>query len=203
VAVVRCLTCEKGTELEENEVLIVLTSKVVRISEVSTENLRALYTGSEGNLQVRPAVDKEQSSEGESASARPEPTPKTEVAVDGSAEVASLSFKPHTLSLRVGETSTLKVNATQVNDLFSLPIRLEYNPKVIRVEDVRHGMLFSQGGEEIAVVQQIDKERGLATVGVTRPPNSGGVSGDGTVLEITLRAVGVGTSELKISGVNA
>lgn len=209
------LTSEKDNDLQENEVLIVLTPRVVRISEIGAANLRALYTGLESNLQLmrapasaKPDADVRPASKGSgtqsgattaagqtSPAAQPGPAPLL--------PKGSLSFEPHSLNLRPGETSVLKLNVHQVEDLFSIPILFEYNPKVISIEEVRHGRFFSDGSEEIALVQQIDKDRGLATISATRPPKSPGVSGDGPLLEITVRAVGPGTSEFKIPSVHA
>ena len=80
---------------------------------------------------------------------------------------------------------------------------MQYDPKVISVEDVRQGGFLSGGQQPIAVVQRVDKERGQAIVSGTRMPNTPGVSGNGTIFGLVVRAVAPGTSTLSILQVNA
>jgi general secretion pathway protein D len=181
--------------------------------------LRALYTGSETNVQLRPVA-----AEREPAGSTPPNSPpiqqkepesaigKGAISGEGSATSgsskdampkAALHFEPSSANLKAGEVLTVKLIADNVDDLYSLPLLLEYDPKVIAVEDVRHGNFLSDGGREIAVVQQIDREQGHAIVSVTRPPNAKGVSGTGTVLEVLIRGLANGTSTLSLPAVNA
>jgi len=88
-------------------------------------------------------------------------------------------------------------------DLFSIPMLLQYDPKVISVEEVRHGGFLSGGTQEIAIVQRVDKERGQAIISATRQPNTPGVNGSGTLVGIVVRGVAPGTSTLSIVQVNA
>jgi general secretion pathway protein D len=90
-----------------------------------------------------------------------------------------------------------------VNDLFSIPLLLQYNPAVISVEEVRHGGFLSGGTQEIAIVQRVDKEHGQAIISATRQPNTPGVSGSGTLIGIVIKALGPGSSNLSIVQVNA
>jgi len=97
-----------------------------------------------------------------------------------------------------------------VNDLYSIPLLLQYNPAVISIEEVQHaqgqngqGGFLSGGTQEIALVQQINKERGQAIISATRQPNTPGVSGSGTLLGVKIRAIGPGSSNVTIVQVNA
>jgi general secretion pathway protein D len=90
-----------------------------------------------------------------------------------------------------------------VNDLFSIPLLLQYNPAVISVEEVEHGAFLSGGTQEIAIVQRVDKEHGQAIISATRQPNTPGVSGSGTLMGIVIKALAPGSSNLSIVQVNA
>jgi general secretion pathway protein D len=90
-----------------------------------------------------------------------------------------------------------------VNDLFSIPLLLQYNPAVISVEEVQHGGFLSGGTQEIAIVQRVDKEHGQAVISATRQPNTPGVNGSGTLIGIVIKALAPGTSNLSIVQVNA
>jgi hypothetical protein len=98
------------------------------------------------------------------------------------------------------QTATVGVMVDIVNDLFSIPFLLQYNPAVISVEEVRHGGFLQAGDQAIAIVLQVDKEHGQAVISATRQPNTPGASGTGTVTEI--KALAPGNSTLSIVQVN-
>jgi hypothetical protein len=105
--------------------------------------------------------------------------------------------------LKAGQTATVGVVVDNVNDLFSIPFLLQYDPAVISVEEVRQGGFLQAGDQEIAIVQRVDKEHGQAIISATRQPNRGGASGTGTILGIVIKALRPGTSTLSIVQVNA
>jgi general secretion pathway protein D len=114
-----------------------------------------------------------------------------------------LRFEPSVISLKAGEVTTVNVLVEDVKDLFSIPMLLQYNPAVISVEEVRHGGFLSGGTQDVAIVQQILKEKGQAIISATRQPNTPGISGNGTLVGIVIRGVAAGTSKLQIVQVNA
>ena len=114
-----------------------------------------------------------------------------------------LRFDPLTMNLSPGQTATLSVAIDNVTDLFSVPMLLQYNPAVISIEEVRHGGFLSDGGQDIAIVQRVDKEHGQAIISATRQPNTPGVNGSGTLLGVVVKALATGTSTLSIVQVNA
>src|SRR5436309_14593206 len=86
-------------------------------------------------------------------------------------------------------TATVGVVVENVNDLFSIPLLLQYNPAVISVEDVRHGGFLSGGTQEIAIVHQHFKDNGQSIISATRGPKTAGVSGCGTLIGIVDNAL--------------
>jgi hypothetical protein len=120
-----------------------------------------------------------------------------------SGQPAQLRFEPRSLSLKAGQTATLGVVVDNVNDLFSIPFLVQYNPAVISVEEVRHGGFLQAGDQEVAVVQKVDQEHGQAIISATRQPNATGASGTGTIIGIVIKALAPGASTLSIVQVNA
>jgi general secretion pathway protein D len=116
---------------------------------------------------------------------------------------ARLRFDPSTVSLKPGETTTISVVADNVQDLFSIPVLLQYDPKIISVEQVNQGGFLSGGTQEIALVQRVDKDRGQAVISATRMPNTPGVNGTGTLFGIQIRALAPGQTNLSIVQTNA
>ena len=116
---------------------------------------------------------------------------------------ATLRFEPGTAALKPGETTTIGVTVQNVQDLYSIPMLLQFNPAVISIEDVRQGGFLSGGTQEVAIVERVDKERGQAIISATRMPNTPGVSGSGTLVGIVVKGLAPGNSQLSIVQVNA
>jgi general secretion pathway protein D len=206
------------TDKQEDEVLIVLTPRIVRIPEWTKANLRPLYSGSETNVQVKreseirapvqqpPATQTQPPASNQNMGAAPTPAPGNTTPAAGAEQgspTAKIRFEPQTLSLKVGQTATIGVVVDNVKDLFSIPLLLQYNPAVISVEEVQHGGFLSGGTQEIAIVHQPFKDKGQSIISATRRPNSPGVSGSGTLIGIVVKALAPGASNLSIVQVNA
>jgi general secretion pathway protein D len=227
IPVMRYLFSGDNTELQENEVLIVLIPRIVRLPDWTRANLRPIYSGTD----TMPATRREIDIKAPTANPNPQITPagtatppvqqvppggvpssgvtNPEVAPGGGAasqpQVSGprMRFEPTTVNLAPGQTATLGIVVENVNDLFSVPMLLQYNPAVISIEEVRHGGFLSGGTQEIAIVQRVDKEHGQAIISATRQPNTPGVNGSGTLLGIVVKALAPGSSNISIVQVNA
>jgi general secretion pathway protein D len=205
---------------QENEVLIVMTPRIVRIPEWTKGNLRPLYSGSESNVQVRRDRDvRTPNAEPTPGVQQPAATPNQSPmgsagnagntgndVVAGAGQVAQgtrIRFEPKSVSLKAGQTSTVGIVVDNVNDLFSIPLLLQYNPAVVSIEEVQHGGFLSGGTQEIAIVSRVDKEHGQAIISATRQPNTAGVNGSGTLMGIVVKGIAPGSSNLSIVQVNA
>ena len=193
---------EQTHEVQEDEVLIVLTPHIVRLPSITAENLRTLAAGTDTNARVY--HDEEQ---GSATPAIPGPSPApptTQTSPQPSApSTAQLHFDPSKAILKAGDSTTLGLAVSNVNDLFSIPLLIHYDPAVIRVEDVRDGGFLSGGDQGIAIVHSIDQAHGQIIISATRKPATPGVNGSGTLLGIVVRGLSPGTSPLQVLQVNA
>jgi general secretion pathway protein D len=209
------LFADNKTDHQEDEVLIVLTPRIVRMPEWTKANLRPLFSGTEASVQVRkesdihapapapqPATPPANSTP---AAVAPAAGPSTgaPAAAEAATQTAKMRFEPQSLSLKPGQKATVGVVIENVNDLYSIPLLLQFNPAVISVEEVQHGGFLSGGTQEIAIVQQVFKDKGQAIISATRQPNTPGVSGTGTLIGIVVKGLAPGLSNLSIVQVNA
>jgi len=223
----RYFTSQENVETEDQEVLIVVTPHIIRIPNITAENLRGIASGTDTNPEIRlesvvmtPPLPAGANGTGTAAAAGtqgattpgvtpgaapgPPGAPATNAPPTGAqTPMGQLTFEPATVALKAGETTTVGVVVQGAQDLYSIPMLMQYDPKVISVEDVRQGGFLSGGQQPIAVVQRVDKERGQAIVSATRMPNTPGVSGSGTIFGVVLRGVAAGSSTLSILQVNA
>jgi general secretion pathway protein D len=231
VPVMRYLFSADNREIQEDEVLMVLTPHIVRMPDWSKANLKAMFSGTDTyvgakrelevkaptanpNPQTMPPAAPAQTPAGPLVPAgapAPAPTPvpgtqPTAPVVVPQAQGATgprIRFEPAALNLTAGQTATIGVIVENVTDLYSVPMLLQYNPAIISVEEVRHGGFLSGGTQEIAIVQRVDKEHGQAIISATRQPNTPGVNGSGTLLGVVVKALAPGTTNLSIVQVNA
>jgi general secretion pathway protein D len=218
----------ENVENEESEVLMVLKPQIVRLPELSAENLKSLSTGTDTIIQVRRGVEAQAPAPAPVQAPAPAPAappaaapspagtppagqgaPGVQVAPPAPAaaapgeRVTKLRFEPAAATVKAGDTTTVGLVVEDVKDLYSLPVLITFNPNVVMVEEIRQGGFLSGGTQPVALVQRVDKERGQAIISAARPPNTGGVSGTGTVLGIVVRGVAKGTSPLSIVQVSA
>lgn len=220
IPIMRYLFSTDAVEHKDDEILIVLTPRVVRMPNITAENLRSIATGTDQNPQIH-YVDDAATAPVPAApvSTQPkQPTTTQGVAVVGTMPPAAatvapvtsaapggpatLRFEPNTISLKPGDTTTVGIVVENVKDLSSIPLLLQYNPAVISVEEVRHGGFLS-ADSQAAIVQQPNQAHGQEIISVTRTPNSAGISGTGTVVAVVIKALAPGNSQLSIVQVNA
>jgi general secretion pathway protein D len=213
----RYFTSDISNEVEEDEVLIVLTPHVIRFPSISADNLSTVAAGTDSNPHVnRESSDSQNPSDTQqpnspfAAVQQPQaPPPGVVPAATAPAAASQLHFNPATATMKQGDVKILGLAVSNVNDLYSIPLLIHYNPAAIQVEEVRDGGFLSGGTESttgtqpIAIVQHIDSQKGDIVVSATRNPNTPGVSGSGTLLGLVIRAVAPGTSAVQVLQVNA
>lgn len=206
------LFSDNSDQLQEDEVLIVLTPHVVRFPSIEAGNLQTVAAGTDSNPHVYrlsseslgPSDTQAPSPFAGAAGTMQTPSPSaTASAAVAPVAASQLHFDPPMATMKTGDSKILGLSISNVNDLYSIPLLIHYNPATIQVEEVRDGGFLSGGTQAIAIVQQIDSQKGDIVVSATRKPNTPGVSGSGTLLGLVIRAVAPGTSALQVLQVNA
>jgi general secretion pathway protein D len=219
-------TSTNNTENEEQEVLIVVIPHIVRTPNLKAEDLRSLATGTETTPEARlesivmtpeiPLVPGQPSSlSANSGAARTpgvtgagapgDPRPAAQVPPTSTPQAASvprLHLDPSNVAVKQGSTAIINVVVDGASDLYSIPLLLQYDPKILAVDDVRQGGFLTGGAQPVAIVQRIDKERGQAIVSATRMANTPGISGSGNVYGVVVRGIAPGTATVSIVQVN-
>ncbi len=102
----------------------------------------------------------------------------------------------------VGSTFTASVYLTNAHDLFSVPVQLQFDPKVLQLVNVDSGGLLGGDGQPVNISHR-DDGAGMVTVSVSRPPGASGVSGEGQVCIFTFKTIAAGDSSLTLVKVGA
>ena len=215
-----------------DEIVFLLIPHIVRESVVTDENTRVIDTGTSQQIELRHGgrdkahaaetsdlgsgdlkVASQHTSAANAASAmlsqiaaqsRPV-LPDNLTATAGSPQgSASIDFEmvPQVLRQSVGSTFQVAVSTSNAHDLFTVPLQLKFDPKILSLVDVDSGELLNRDGQVVAVVHH-EEDSGLVAISASRPPKTAGVNGQGTVFTITFKALAAGDSPLSLVKIGA
>jgi len=114
----------------------------------------------------------------------------------------ALAVAPPNSTHPVGSTFAVSVVLSNAHDVFSVPLQVQFDAKVLQLVDVEAGGLLGGDGQPVALVHR-DEGNGLVTVSASRPPGVGGVNGQGDVCVLTFKAIGAGDSNIALVKVGA
>ena len=207
IPILKYLFSQTNTEHQEDEIVFVLVPHIIRGPEVVPGSEDILDVGTANSIYLRtksavlttpapapaPAVAPQ--------STVPNPPPHTGAAVQNipRAAAGAFLFDPPTLNEAKGATFTVNVMLTGGNNVFSVPVQLNYDPNQLQVVNVSNGGFLSQDGQAVALVHRDDPTTGTLQVTASRPPGVGGVSGQGAVVTLTFMAKSAGQSALTIT----
>ncbi len=114
----------------------------------------------------------------------------------------SLSVVPPTSAQTVGSTFQVAVMLGDGHDIYSVPMQMQFNPKVLELVNVDTGNFLGRDGQAVALAHR-DDGNGLVTISTSRPPNVAGVNGQGSICTLTFKAIAAGDSNLALVKVGA
>ena len=88
------------------------------------------------------------------------------------------------------------------SDLMSVPLQLQFDPKILRLNNISNGDLMAQGGQQPVVARNIQNDAGVASIQLSRPPGASAASGDGVLVTLSFQAVGRGSTNITISNLS-
>jgi general secretion pathway protein D len=209
-----------STDKSTNELLFVLIPHIVRTQEITETNLKGIGSGSDLVVKLNyapkrvaaapavvvPAVPLPAAPElapvappaiAPPATAPPATAPPATAPPAGSARV---SFAPARAEGQLGSAITVSLMVENVTDLFTAPLRLQFDPKVLRLNDVTPGNLLSSDGKPLLPMSKnIMNDAGEVSVTVSRAPGAGGVSGSGTLVTFVFQAAAQGTATVSLA----
>ena len=110
-----------------------------------------------------------------------------------------LFMEPPEIRLAVGEQVTAAVMVGNAVQLFSMPLRIQYDREQLRLTGIEKGrFLAGADASDIIFSRSIRHSNGLAAVNISRFPGSGGADGEGVLVTLTLEALASGQSQLRV-----
>jgi general secretion pathway protein D len=217
IPILRYLFGQVQQDHEEDETVFAITPHIIRATDVNEFNQRAIDIGTSTTISLRhvnrpaapvPAVQPTAPSANQTPanppSANPTPPAQTNSANPSSAGgtaggTPSFLFDPPTIQASKGGTFMVNLLISGAQNVYSVPVQLYYDPKLLQLVNVSNGGFLSQDGQAVALVHREDESIGQLQITATRPPGAGGVSGQGTVVTITFQAKADGQTPLTIT----
>ena len=217
IPILKYLFSQTNTDHEQNEIVFVVIPHIIRGPDTSHGSEEMIDVGTANALSLRlvakplpaaivpaPAPQPPPTAMPQTPAPQGGPTPQATTPPNqtGAAPAAgggTFMFDPPTLSQAKGTTFTVNVMLSGGQNIYSVPVQLNYDPNQLQVVNVSNGGFLSQDGQAVALVHRDNPETGTLQVTATRPPGAGGVSGQGTVMTLTFMAKGTGQSALTIT----
>ena len=184
---------------DDAEVIIMLTPHIVRMPDITVNDLKGIIVGSETNLRLRPNYGSPTPPpvppQPRPQAAAPVPPVPTAVPAPTTATLAFAS--PVTLA----PTGTTPVNVS-INgpNILGTDLTLTFDPAAFTIKDVHDGGFLSRDGQAIALIHNIDNKRGTATISLERSSSAPVISGAGNLLMLSLEPGSKkGPSPLKVT----
>ena len=95
----------------------------------------------------------------------------------------------------------VKIKVNDVANLYGFGFTLKYDKEYLDLIDVVEGDFLKKDGVATLFLKNIDKEKGVVIIGVSRISKVNGVSGDGTLLIAKFKALKIGKVKLDLSDV--
>jgi general secretion pathway protein D len=206
IPILKYLFGQTQTDNEQDETVFAITPHIIRATDIDSINQRAIDIGTANNIQLHqmsppPAAANPTPRQGGQAAPGTQPgqPPITPAQPSSTNGTPSFSFDPSTIQATKGNTFAVNLAISGAQNVYSVPVQLNYDPKILQLLNVSNGGFLSQDGQAVALVHREDDALGQVTVTASRPPGSGGVTGQGTVVTLTFQAKATGQSPLTIT----
>jgi hypothetical protein len=85
-------------------------------------------------------------------------------------------------------------------DVAAAPLSIQFDPKILRLNDVTRGEFMASDGQQPVFTKNIMNDTGVATIQLNRQPGTPGVNGSGVLVTLNFTAIGRGITVVNIPG---
>jgi general secretion pathway protein D len=213
IPILRYLFGQVTQDKEQDETVFAITPHIIRGTTISELNQRQIEIGTANTIILRhvartagpvaPAAQPQ--APGNQAPANQPPAGQAAVATPNQAAnpapggPTNFLFDPAQITAVKGNTFVVNLMISGAQNVYSVPVQMNYDPAKLQLVNVSNGGFLSQDGQAVALVHREDETTGTLQITATRPPGAGGVSGQGAVVTLTFQAKASGQTPLAIT----
>ena len=219
IPILKYLFGQTSQDHSENEIVFAIVPHIIRATDVNEINQRAIDIGTATSIELHraprpqapPSASTAQPGQSGTPSIVPAGQPATQPATrptpagqpntqsGNSGGAPSFLFDPPTVQAVKGNTFAVNLLISGAQNVYSVPVQLNYDPKMLQLVNVSNGGFLSQDGQVVTLVHREDEALGQSQITASRPTGSGGVSGQGAVVTVTFQAKASGQTPLTIT----
>jgi general secretion pathway protein D len=197
---------QKTQDHSQDETVFAITPHIIRGTTLSELNQRAIDIGTANSIQLMHRAAAVVTPTGQTPSNPAPATPLTGQApgqpaapAPGMQGSANFLFDPGQITAAKGSTFVVNLLISGAQNVYSVPVQLNYDPAKLQLVNISNGGFLSQDGQAVALVHREEDTTGTLQITATRPPGAGGVSGQGAVVTMTFQAKASGQTPLTIT----
>ena len=207
IPLLKYLFGQTSQDHSQDETVFAITPHIVRGASVSELNQRPIDIGTANTIALRhvnrpaaaPAPATQTPGGATPATQPPGSQAPNQAANPSPAAGTNFLFDPGQITAVKGNTFVVNLLISGAQNVFSVPVQMNYDPAKLQLVNVSNGGFLSQDGQAVALVHREDETTGSLQITATRPPGAGGVSGQGTVVTMTFQAKASGQTPLTIT----
>ncbi len=206
IPILKYLFGQTTQDHSENQIVFAIVPHIIRGTDVNEQNQRAIDIGTSTAIGLHrkaqaaaPATQSPAAPSTQAPATRPAGQPSAGSPTQGAPTPANFLFDPPTIQAAKGNTFVVNLLISGAQNVYSVPVQLNYDPKLLQLVNVSNGGFLSQDGQAVGLVHREDEAMGQAQITATRPPGAGGVSGQGAVVTMTFMAKADGQTPLTIT----
>src|SRR5271155_4239750 len=208
IPILRYLFGQVTQDKEQDETVFAITPHIIRGNTISELNQRQIEIGTANTIALRhvshvaaptaaPAAQPQ--APGSQSPAGQPVNPTSNQAANPAAGGTNFMFDPEQVTAVKGNTFVVNLMISGAQNVYSVPVQMNYDPAKLQLVNVSNGGFLSQDGQAVALVHREDEATGTLLINASRPQGSGGVSGQGTVVTLTFQAKASGQTPLTIT----
>ena len=202
IPILRYLFGQVQQDHSSDETVFAITPHIIRGTSLSELNQRAIEIGTANAIELRhiakTAAPTAQTPNPGTPAPAANSTPSNATVAPGQGS-ANFLFDPGQITATKGNTFVVNLMISGAQNVYSVPVQMNYDPAKLQLVNVSNGGFLSQDGQAVALVHREDDTTGTLQITATRPPGAGGVSGQGTVVTLTFQAKATGQTPLTIT----
>jgi general secretion pathway protein D len=210
IPIIKYLFGQTTQDHSQDETVFAITPHIIRGTTLNEINQRAIDIGTANAIELRhmsrPQVAPTNQAPAGGTPANPNPGTPTPTqqgpnpgTPPGTQGTANFLFDPGQITAAKGNTFVVNLLISGAQNVYSVPVQMNYDPAKLQLVNVSNGGFLSQDGQAVALVHREDETTGTLQITATRPPGVGGVSGQGTVVTMTFQAKATGQTPLTIT----
>jgi general secretion pathway protein D len=216
IPILKYLFGQTTQDHSENEIIFAVVPHIIRATDVNEMNQRAIDIGTATTIELhhapRPAVAPSASTAQPNQNGNPSivpigsapnqparSTPAQPAGQNNPGGNPSFLFDPPQIQTEKGNTFAVNLLISGAQNVYSVPVQLNYDPKMLQLVNVSNGGFLSQDGQVVTLVHREDESMGQSQITASRPSGAGGVSGQGAVVTVTFEAKASGQTPLTIT----